>query len=68
MVLKKPGLKKDLDNLKYIKNKSLSMKNSIFKSILAVAFFVTMQQKSFAGFPIGSGRWLISTNIYTLQS
>ncbi len=35
------------------------MKNRILKSLLTVALFVTMQQESFAGFPIGSGRWLL---------
>lgn len=35
------------------------MKNKIFKSLLTIALFVSMQQESFAGFPIGNGRWLL---------
>ncbi|MFY7965593.1 MAG: hypothetical protein ACOVO1_11895 [Chitinophagaceae bacterium] len=35
------------------------MKNRILKCLLTIALFLTMQQDSFAGFPIGNGRWLL---------
>lgn len=46
------------------------MKNRIFKTLVTLAAFVAMQQESFAGFPIGNGRWLLVPTYtrYTAQS
>jgi len=35
------------------------MKKGIFKSLVIVSLFLMMQKDSFAGFPIGNGRWLL---------
>jgi hypothetical protein len=35
------------------------MKNRIFKTILTVAIVLCFTQSSYAGFPIGNGRWLL---------
>ena len=35
------------------------MKNKLFKALLTIAFVVSLQQASYAGFPIGDGRWLL---------
>ena len=35
------------------------MKNKVFKTLLTMAFVVLLQQASYAGFPIGNGRWLL---------
>ena len=36
------------------------MKSKILKPILALAFLVMFHKESFAGFPIGNGRWLLA--------
>lgn len=35
------------------------MKNKLIKSLLTIGLVILMQQDSFAGFPIGNGRWLL---------
>lgn len=35
------------------------MKNRIFKTLFTLVVLISMQQTSFAGFPIGNGRWLL---------